>query len=76
MSTPDFNEFTRQSLDEGFDEVLVREWAPDAVVGDHTHPFSVEAVVTYARSATVTAYGSATPVTVAVTVSPAFRKLF
>jgi len=45
MSTPDFNEFTRQSLDEGFDEVLVREWAPSLVLDTHTHPFAVSAYV-------------------------------
>jgi quercetin dioxygenase-like cupin family protein len=45
MSTPDFNEFTRQSLDEGFDEVLVREWAPSLVLDTHTHPFAVSVYV-------------------------------
>ena len=45
MRTPDFNEFTRQSLDEGFDEVLVREWAPSLVLDTHTHPFAVSAYV-------------------------------
>lgn len=29
----------------GFDEVLERVWAPDTVVGTHTHPFDAEAVV-------------------------------
>jgi len=45
MRTPDFNEFTRQSLDEGFDEVFVREWAPSLVLDTHTHPFAVSAYV-------------------------------
>lgn len=29
----------------GFDQVLVREWKPGAVLDTHTHPFAVEALV-------------------------------
>ena len=39
MSEPTFDEFTAQSLEEGFDEVLVREWQADTVLDTHTHPF-------------------------------------
>jgi quercetin dioxygenase-like cupin family protein len=30
----------------GFDEALVREWAPDTVIDTHTHAFDADAVVT------------------------------
>lgn len=46
MDTPGFNTFREQALAEGFDEVLVREWAAHTVLDTHTHPFSVKAVVT------------------------------
>jgi hypothetical protein len=29
----------------GYDEVVVREWQPNQVVGTHTHPFDVKALV-------------------------------
>jgi quercetin dioxygenase-like cupin family protein len=45
MSEPSFESFRAQALAQGFDEVLVREWAPDQVVATHTHPFSVQALV-------------------------------
>jgi len=45
MTNPTVESFTRQSLDEGFDEVLVREWPADLVLETHTHPFSVSAYV-------------------------------
>ena len=37
--------FTRDAKARGFDEIVEREWAPDAVVDTHTHPFSVWAQV-------------------------------
>ncbi|MEN9689435.1 MAG: hypothetical protein RI998_1432 [Pseudomonadota bacterium] len=40
-----FEAFTAIAMDEGFDEVLVREWAPDLVIDNHTHPFDVSAWV-------------------------------
>ena len=43
--TTTFEEFTAVSMDEGFDEVLVREWEPNRVVQTHTHPFDVSALV-------------------------------
>jgi quercetin dioxygenase-like cupin family protein len=46
MNLPKFDEFTQTALAAGFDEVLVREWAPNTVLETHTHPFSVQAVVT------------------------------
>ena len=40
--TTTFEEFTAVSVEEGFDEVLVREWEPLRVVDTHTHPFDVK----------------------------------
>lgn len=45
MNTQDFEDFRRQSLSEGFDEVLEREWAPLTQLDTHTHPFAVKARV-------------------------------
>ena len=45
MNTPTFEAFKADALAQGFDEVLVREWAPGQVLGTHTHPFAVKALV-------------------------------
>lgn len=45
MNTSPFDAFRDQALAEGFDEVLERRWAPNTVLGTHTHPFSVKAFV-------------------------------
>ena len=45
MTSPTLENFTAQSLDEGFDEIIVREWAPDLKLDTHTHPFDVSAYV-------------------------------
>jgi len=45
MSQITFEEFKAKKIKEGFDEVLVREWAPSLVNEPHTHPFDVEALV-------------------------------
>lgn len=37
--------FTAQSLDEGFDEIIVREWDANLKLDTHTHPFDVSAHV-------------------------------
>lgn len=42
---PGFAEFQARSLADGFDEVLVREWAPNEVVPEHRHDFGVSAIV-------------------------------
>ena len=42
---PTFAEFEADALARGFDEVLVRDWSPGQVVGDHAHPFDASAVV-------------------------------
>jgi AraC-like ligand binding domain len=46
MTPIDFEDFRRQSLDAGFDEVLERHWPPHTVLETHTHPFVVQAIVT------------------------------
>ena len=42
---PTFEAFETQAKAQGYDEVLVREWAPAMVVETHTHPFDVTAWV-------------------------------
>jgi quercetin dioxygenase-like cupin family protein len=39
------SEFTRQSLEEGFDEVLVREWQANQHLATHTHAFDASVLV-------------------------------
>lgn len=45
MNTPTFEAFSQQAQQEGFDEVIVREWAADLQLATHTHPFAVSAYV-------------------------------
>lgn len=40
-----FEAFEQQARTEGFDEVLVRNWAPNTDLPVHTHPFAVKAMV-------------------------------
>jgi quercetin dioxygenase-like cupin family protein len=42
---PTLETFTAQAMDEGFDEILVREWAPGLELDTHTHAFAVSARV-------------------------------
>lgn len=42
---PTLEIFTAQALDEGFDEILVREWVPGLELDTHTHAFAVSARV-------------------------------
>jgi len=37
--------FTAQAMDEGFDEIVVREWVPDLAIDTHSHAFAVSAHV-------------------------------
>lgn len=46
MSDFDFATFERRALAAGFDEALVRDWAPGTVVPTHSHDFDADAVVT------------------------------
>ncbi len=36
-----FSDFTSQAMDDGFDEVVQKDWAPGLAVEKHTHPFDV-----------------------------------
>jgi hypothetical protein len=42
---PSFDEFRRDALARGFDEVLERRWNPGTVIDTHTHPFDADALV-------------------------------
>ncbi len=46
MNTNSFDVFESDARAAGFDEAVVREWAPDTVVETHAHPFGADAVVT------------------------------
>ena len=45
MDQHGFEAFRDDALSRGFDTVLVREWLPGQVVGDHEHPFEIDAQV-------------------------------
>lgn len=45
MNSPTLTSFTAQSLEEGFDEIIVREWDDNLNLDTHTHPFDVSAYV-------------------------------
>ncbi len=45
MTLPTLEQFTHTAQSEGFDEIVVREWAPDMQVDEHAHPFDVSALV-------------------------------
>jgi hypothetical protein len=45
MNLPTFERFEADARAAGYDEVLVREWAPALVLETHTHPFAVSALV-------------------------------
>ena len=40
-----FEDFQTRKLQEGYDEVLLREWAPGFTNEPHTHPFDTDALV-------------------------------
>ena len=46
MSTIDIEQFKKDSIAAGFEEVLERKWEPHLTIDTHTHPFSVQALVT------------------------------
>ena len=45
MTLPTFEEFQAEVQPQGYDQVLVREWAPNQRVDTHTHPFDANALV-------------------------------
>lgn len=46
MPELDFATFERRALAAGYDKALERRWAPDTVIGQHSHDFDADAVVT------------------------------
>ena len=46
MPYPTLEMFKRDAQAQGFDEILERKWPPSTVLGTHTHPFAVKALVT------------------------------
>ena len=42
---PNFDDFQRQALARGFDEVIERAWKPGTVLETHTHEFDADALV-------------------------------
>ena len=45
MDRPTFDEFRRAAQAEGFEEVIERVWPPSTVLGSHTHPFALKALL-------------------------------
>lgn len=45
MSQESFDTFQARKLSEGYDEVLLREWAPSFANDPHSHPFDTDAQV-------------------------------
>ena len=45
MSELTFDTFKASARSQGFDEIVERQWKPDAEVGTHTHSFAVKALV-------------------------------
>lgn len=45
MRVPSFEEFESHAKVDGFDEVLIRTWPPDAIAETHCHPFALRALV-------------------------------
>jgi quercetin dioxygenase-like cupin family protein len=45
MTITTIEQFEREAKADGYDEVFQRDWAPDTVVPDHTHPFDAYAAV-------------------------------
>lgn len=45
MSVPSFDVFAAQAREQGFDEVVERQWQANEVVPTHAHPFDARAVV-------------------------------
>jgi len=41
MQPANLEDFTAQAMDEGFDEIITREWASDLQLDSHTHPFDL-----------------------------------
>jgi quercetin dioxygenase-like cupin family protein len=44
-ASADFARFEAEARDAGYDEVLVREWAPGQQIDTHSHPFALRVAV-------------------------------
>ena len=53
-------EFTAQAMDDGFDEVIQKEWAPNLVLEKHDHPFDARVQVVAGQVKLELANGSQT----------------
>jgi hypothetical protein len=49
MTLPSFEAFEAEARAAGATEVLARDWPPDAVLEEHTHPFAVSALMVRGR---------------------------
>ncbi len=47
MSLPSFEEYKLQHMASGCTEVLVRDWEPNQIVGQHSHPFTADALMVH-----------------------------
>ena len=45
MQLPSFEEFQSDQLSKGCSEVLIRDWSPNQVVEEHSHPFAADALI-------------------------------
>ncbi len=45
MNTTTFEAFENEARADGFNEVLHRDWEPETVVPEHTHPFDAHVAV-------------------------------
>ena len=45
VNAADISRFEAEARAQGFDEVIERVWAPQAVIATHGHPFAVKALV-------------------------------
>jgi quercetin dioxygenase-like cupin family protein len=41
-----FLEFTAQAMDDGFEEIMQREWPPHLILETHTHPYDIRVQLT------------------------------
>ena len=45
MQLPSFEEYQSDQLSKGCSEVLIRDWSPNQVVEEHSHPFAADALI-------------------------------
>ncbi len=57
-SHANFNDFSAQAMDDGFDEIIQKDWAPNLVIEKHTHPFDARVQVASGQVTLTLASGS------------------